>query len=513
MFNFTNLPIRKKLMLMIMTAVFFAVLLLSSVFITYEYLAGKRSMEREFSATSKIVASQSEAALLFMDIEGLQENLDSLQLNEDIITGCIYDGTNQLLASLVKQGRGQACPTELHPPINQFHQGSYSLSEPVVVDNETAGHLYMQVSLARLYQQLTTYILTMLIVAVAISIAVYLLSEILQKFISSPLLLLKDTANRVSKTQDYTLRADKISADEIGELVDTFNSMLDTIKRQNDRIKEDAELLEQKVKDRTAELAVANNELAVSNKELGVANKELEAFSYSVSHDLRAPLRAVDGYTNALREDYGDQLDEMAHSFMDRACTASQKMSDLIGTLLTLSRVSRKELEPDTVNLSTLAQAISRELQESEPERKVSLTIQTDIIASADAQLLEVVLNNLIGNAWKYTGYEAHPEITVGCDSIDGSTVYYVKDNGAGFDKKYADDLFVAFKRLHATDQFEGTGIGLATVARIVHRHHGDIWATSVLGQGACFYFTLNQPRPEAQKADAGSTSQQYHAL
>lgn len=483
------LPIRKKLSRIIMTAVLFAIFLLSSAFITYEYFSQKQNIVNNFSTTIKIIASQSEAALVFSDIDGLQENLDSLQLNTDVVAGCLYDDTYQLMASFIKPKKGSDCPARPSINLSSFEKGQYFRSEPIIVDEEQKGLLFIQVSLNSLYKHLSTYVITMLIVAFVISIIVFAFSEFLQKVISGPLLLLKQTASEVSDTQDYSLRASKVTADEIGDLVDTFNSMLDTIKQQNDTIVEDAELLDQKVKERTAELDIANNELATSNQ-------ELESFSYSVSHDLRAPLRAINGFTQALDEDCGDQVDDIGRSYMQRIQAATQKMGDLIDTLLTLSRVTRKEIELGDIDFSSMADSISKQVREHYEGRKVDISVQPGITMSADAQLIEIVLNNLIENAWKYTGLESLGNIEMGSTSIQGTTVYFITDNGAGFDSRHSNDLFTPFKRLHSPSQFDGTGIGLATVARIIHRHHGEIWATSELNGGAQFYFTINAPRP-----------------
>lgn len=486
-----------------MAAVMFAEVVLSTVFIAYEYHNQKQGIIDEFTTTSKIIANQSQAAITFGDVTSLTENLDSLMLHPDVVVGCIYDAQVKLLTSLMRDKSAQPCPPGPRLNLSLFDAQHFALTEPIIVDSELQGLLYIRVSLKSLYKQQTNYLITMLALAALISVAVYYLSSMLQTIISKPLLQLQHTASQVSKTQDYSLQAQKTSDDEIGDLVDTFNGMLATIKSQNDKITEDAELLEQKIADRTRELADVNNYLAISNKELDVTNKELEAFSYSVSHDLRAPLRAIDGFTKVLLEDYGDKLDQIAHSYMKRTRDASQKMGDLINTLLQLSRVSRKDLLSVKTDISALCHTIVAGLKNTQPDRQVDVQIDPAMIVYADAKLLEVALDNLIGNAWKYTGYKARPCIEIGSYQEQDKTVYYIKDNGAGYDKRYAKDLFRAFKRLHATDQFEGTGIGLATVARIIHRHHGHIWAKSTLDEGATFYFTLNGSAPEGVESDA----------
>ena len=226
--------------------------------------------------------------------------------------------------------------------------------------------------------------------------------------------------------------------------------------------------------------------------ELAAANQELEAFSYSVSHDLRAPLRAIDGFSQAVLEDYADKLDDQGKDYLNRVRTATQRMGHLIDDMLTLSRVTRAEMRRETVDLSALAADVFAELQKSEPLRPVDWHIESGLVAEGDAQLLRVVLVNLLGNAWKFTGKTANAKIELGVqNNAESAPGFFVRDNGAGYDMAYADKLFGAFQRLHLASDFTGTGIGLATVQRIVHRHGGRLWAEGFVGKGATFYFTL----------------------
>jgi signal transduction histidine kinase len=226
--------------------------------------------------------------------------------------------------------------------------------------------------------------------------------------------------------------------------------------------------------------------------QLESTNKELEAFSYSVSHDLRAPLRSIDGFSLALLEDYGDRLDANAQDYLQRVRAATQRMGQLIDDLLSLARVTRSELHHEYVNLSALTATIVGELQRAHPDRQVEVIIAPGLVAHADARLLHVVLENLLGNAWKFTAKRPCATIEFGAVPCDGQVAYFVRDNGAGFDMAYAGKLFGAFQRLHAMTEFSGTGIGLATVQRIIHRHGGRVWAEAALEQGATFYFTVS---------------------
>ncbi len=247
-------------------------------------------------------------------------------------------------------------------------------------------------------------------------------------------------------------------------------------------------------KEAEEEIKILNEILKARAQALEAANTELEAFSYSVSHDLRGPLRSMDGFSLALLEDYGDKLDAQAKDLLQRIRAASQFMAELIDGILTLSRVTRTEIRWQRVNLSELAESIASELQGTQPERQVEFIIKPGVSAYGDATLLRLVVRNLLDNAWKFTGKVSCPRIEFGVARRGSQTVYFVRDNGAGFDMAYADKLFTPFQRLHSEDDFAGTGIGLATLRRIINRHGGRIWGESEVGKGATFYFTLKRP-------------------
>jgi signal transduction histidine kinase len=255
----------------------------------------------------------------------------------------------------------------------------------------------------------------------------------------------------------------------------------------------------------------ASKDLEDANRELEGANRELEAFSYSVSHDLRAPLRTIDGFSQILQEDYENVLDGEGLDYLGRVRAASGNMATLIDDLLDLSRVSRRPLRRESVDLTRLATGIIEDLRAAQPDRNVQFVAGEDIKAYGDVSLLKVALENLLGNAWKFTQRKEEARIEFGADRRPRpgflAPVYFVRDNGAGFDQAYSDKLFGAFQRLHGQDEFEGTGIGLATVARIIHRHGGRVWADSEVGEGATFYFTLGgrdqgDRAPSAKKAE-----------
>jgi len=226
---------------------------------------------------------------------------------------------------------------------------------------------------------------------------------------------------------------------------------------------------------------------------LQVLNRELESFCYSVSHDLRAPLRSIDGFSLALLEDYNDDLEDQAQNYLHRVRAASQRMGELIDDLLDLSRVVRSDMNVSEVDLSNLAMRAFKQLQEIESDRRVEFVTTKGLLAKGDSRLLLAVLENLLGNAWKFTANSQAAKIEFNRQQIDGKTVYFVRDNGAGFDQSYAHKMFEPFQRLHTTEEYEGTGIGLATVQRIVRRHGGNIWADGEVGVGATIYFSLGE--------------------
>jgi PAS domain S-box-containing protein len=253
---------------------------------------------------------------------------------------------------------------------------------------------------------------------------------------------------------------------------------------------QEAKLVSSAIRDIT-ERKKSEREISIRTVQLEAANKELEAFSYSVSHDLRAPLRSIDGFGQALLEDCADSLTEQGKSYLHRIRAATQRMGTLIDDLLNLSKVTRSEIRHETLNISNMARSIAAEYRKRQPERAVEFQIEDGLEVFGDARLLQIVLENLPGNAWKFTSQRAHAIIEFGAAQTNGTRAFFIRDNGAGFDAAYSDRLFGAFQRLHAATEFPGTGIGLATVQRIIRRHGGKVWAEGAVNRGATFYFTL----------------------
>jgi signal transduction histidine kinase len=286
-----------------------------------------------------------------------------------------------------------------------------------------------------------------------------------------------ELATREVAAGNWSFELDVGSADELGDMARHFDAM-------------------------TRALRDSFSRLEVSNRELLGLNQELESFSYSVSHDLRSPLRSMDGFSLALLEDYGDQLDDEARDSLQRIRGASQRMGRLIDELLGLARVTRAELKIQDVDLSAIAEEIASALSKAQPERRVRWEIEQGIVVRGDRELLAIALQNLLDNAWKFTGKVDEGVIRVGMRQEEGKPVCFVSDNGAGFDMAYASRLFGAFQRLHHEVDFPGTGVGLAIVQRVMRRHGWSLGAQAALGQGATFYFRPTEPNDERREQD-----------
>ncbi|MBM4278483.1 MAG: HAMP domain-containing protein [Deltaproteobacteria bacterium] len=309
-------------------------------------------------------------------------------------------------------------------------------------------------------------------IASAISIAAGLLGLFFASTITRPVQKLAAGAEEIGGG-NLEHRVGTASKDEIGRLSRTFDRMAESLKAT--MVSRDE--LEQRVRDRTAQLEAAN--------------KELEAFSYSVSHDLRAPLRAIDGFSRVILEDYTDKLDDEGKRYLNIIGSNTKKMGQLIDDLLLFSRLGRQELRASGIDMGKLAKAVSEELKLAVPERKLKFTINTLIPAQGDQAMIRQVFVNLLSNAVKFTRPKENSVIEVGGSNEGDENIYYVKDNGVGFDMQYVNKLFGVFQRLHSSEEFEGTGVGLAIVQRIIHRHGGRVWVEGKVNGGATFYFTL----------------------
>ena len=482
--------IRAKLLGMVLLTTLAAVLFAVAAMTVYDARQYRRASVADLTTQAGLLAQTTSPALAFDDVRVANENLALVRSLPKIRAAAVYNARGRVFASFAREA-GHRFPDLPGAPGATVAGDELVVFERVLSDREIVGTVYLSADY-KLYEQLLGYLGIAAAVAVAAMFLAYALSLRLQSMVTGPLLAIGDVAREVTGKRNFALRAPKLSEDEVGSLAEAFNTMLGEIERATqglqlevaERTRAEEEVrrlageLEQRVKERTAQLEYTN--------------AELEAFCYSVSHDLRAPLRAIDGFSQALVEDFSESLSEDARRYLTRIRAATQRMGQLIEDLLNLSRVSRAALERREVDVSELAGQVVADLRTRDPVRKVDVAVWEDMRVQADQRLLRAALENLIGNAWKFTAKREPARIEVGAMRDGGATTFFVRDNGAGFDMAYADKLFGAFQRLHAASEYPGTGIGLATVQRIVSRHGGRIWADAQPGKGAAFYFRLD---------------------
>jgi signal transduction histidine kinase len=479
---FSDYSISKKLTVMNVGVSAAALTLACAAFIAYDVISIRQGMVENLSTQAQIAGFNSNSALLFNDSNSAQNTLSALGASPNIISAGICTPDGRLFAAYQRRRGGQVPAL---PPIpsgevetHRFTWSEVVLVRQIVFQDKQTGIVYVQSDLHGLKLHVAQYMGIAAAVLMTSLLAVLLISPVFRQVIAEPIVHLAEVARMVSRDKDYSVRAAPTgNRDELAGLIEAFNGMLSQIQERDAALQLAHDQLEERVEERTRELAATNS--------------ELEAFSYSVSHDLRAPLRSIDGFSQALLEDYADKLDSTAQEHLQRVRRAAQRMAALIDDLLNLSRVTRTPIHRENLNLSVIAQSIAEELHQDEPARKVEFAVEEDLTASGDPQLLRAALENLFRNSWKYTSGHPSAKIEFGKIHQNGKSSFFVRDDGAGFDPRHADRLFGAFQRLHTEAEFPGTGIGLATVQRIIHRHGGEIWAEGKIEKGATFYFTL----------------------
>ncbi|MBW4934813.1 ATP-binding protein [Marinobacter sp. F4206] len=466
-------PLKTKLLLLTLSISTLGILLVCTSLVVVENENYQEQLESELHVITDILTEQSAAALLFEDDQQLNTIISSLRQIGTIEQVCVFNVSGEVVSELNSSG-GAGCPDLGGAPQVGFVGDFYRLLEPVTLDGDTVGHFYLMSRLEVLREHIRAFIVVTFSIGIVIQMALAWVALRLQRLVSEPIFELSNAAQRIAREHDYSIRVPVYGKDELGHLGIAFNEMIGTIQQQNLRILESRDELERTVADRTSELSLAN--------------RELEAFSFSVSHDLRQPLRAIEGFGQALEEDCGDQLNETGRDYLSRIRTATVRMGGLIDGLLVLSRVSRQAMEIKQLDLSVMLEEIVDELRETTDSLPTHVQIQRGIRVVGDERMLRVAFQNLLENAWKYTSKNDQRRIDVtACEAPDSITVA-IQDNGVGFDMKYVEKLFVAFNRLHTPSQFIGTGLGLATVDRVVRRHFGEVYADSSVDRGACFY-------------------------
>jgi signal transduction histidine kinase len=482
------------------------VLLICATLMTYEIVTFRRAMVRTLATLAQVVAANSTAALAFDNRADATHVLSALVAEPHIVAAALYDKDGSLFATYPGDiGHGDV-PAAPGAAGYRFGAGDLSLYQPVQAGQRPLGTLYLRSDLAAMHEQFTLYGGVVVAVIAFSAAVVVLLSARLQRHVSRPVLALAETAQIVTRDRDYSVRATRFGDDELGQLTEAFNSMLDRVQEQDLGLRQGRDQLRFEVDERMrAEEAVralnADLERRVTERTeaLAAANRELESFSYSVSHDLRAPLRHVLGFVELLHEDLKGQLSERAQRYIATIRKASTEMGELIDDLLAFSRTNRSQMREVVVALAPLVDSTIATLESATRGRHIRWEIAPLPDVIGDPVLLRQVFANLVDNAVKYSRMRDPACIAIGslAASEDGLTVFFVRDNGAGFDMTYAQKLFGVFQRMHRAEEFEGTGIGLATAQRIVARHGGRMWAESAVDRGATFYLTL-RPAPPA---------------
>jgi signal transduction histidine kinase len=498
--------VRYKLALVVLAATFLALLIAGVTLVIYDQRTYREQWVSDLTAQADIVGRASAPALAFEDPKAAKENLAVLAARPQVLSAALYGAKGKLFASYERSGAPSALLPSLPEVDGSRIEGREVLLFKRIVENgEIAGTVYLRAEFEQL-QRLKDYLGILGAVMAASLLLAFMISTWLQSALTKPILEVTAAARRVIEHKDFSLQAKKTTDDEIGVLVDAFNGMLAEVGRRAQALEAANRSLEHEIAERqradegvrqlNAEL---ERRVSLRTEELQAANKELEGFSYSVSHDLRAPLRGIIGFADALMEDHGPELDEEARRKIKVVQDEGRRMGVLIDELLAFSRLGRKALQLVDLDMGKLARGCAEGMAPQINGHDLELQLGALPPARGDRVLLGQVWTNLLSNAIKFSSKTERPRIVVSAVTDEKEHIYYVRDNGAGFDPKYKSKLFGVFQRLHDAAEFPGTGVGLALVQRIVNRHGGRVWAESRPGEGATFYFTL--PKEQADGA------------
>jgi len=464
-----------------------ALVLAYFAFFAYNLLVSREVAVNNLTSEAKIVGSNSISALLYNDPGAATTTLAALGSSKDITAAAIYTQSGELFAQYPAQDAPVIQPRSIPPGTSRF-VSEYGIdvlvASPIVFEGKFQGTVYIQAHLRDLRIQAVRYGLITAAILVPCLFLALLAGTIARRLLSEPIVSLADTARLVTRYRDYSLRFQPTQRyTELESLTQAFNEMLSEIQRRDAALEQSRNELEMRVEERTTQLRTAN--------------RELESFSYTVAHDLRGPLEIISNICYLLQNpEGGAAVIQSDDPILLRLTASVAEMAQTIDDLLNLSRASSSGLHLKQLDLSSMADSILKDLSTAHPGRRVQYVVQPGCFVVADKGLMQIVLQNLLRNAWKFTSHSPEPRIEFGCDRQNNESVYFVRDNGAGFDQRMVERLFKPFQRLHAETEFSGSGIGLATVQRILDRHEGSIWAEGEIGKGATFSFKIGTPGP-----------------
>jgi signal transduction histidine kinase len=483
MLRFRNYSIPRKLTWMNMTVSSVALGLACVAFMAYDLISVREAMVRNLSIQARIIGINSTSALLFNDPQAAEKTLAALRSAPNITDAAIVKPDGRPFAVYSRDGVERSVSGQLETfarrrPFRWFDNRKISLASPIVFQGKTTGTVYIQSDVKELLGRLRRYVVIVGVVFLLSLGAAVMMSSMIRRVVTEPILNLAQAARVVSRDKTYSIRVSPTrNHDELSTLIETFNTMLQQIEAGDTALREAQQDLEQRVRVRT--------------EQLRAANADLEAFSYSVSHDLRAPLRHITAFTRLLGEECVSTMDQNARHYLDRIREAAKNMAELVEGLLKLGRIGRRELACVATDLDSLLKEVLAEMEPDLEGRNIDWQIGDLSAVECDPGLIKQVFANLLSNAVKYTRGREVAVIEVGRLAEARGPVFFVRDNGAGFDQKYAGKLFGVFERLHSADEFEGTGVGLSTVQRIIRKHGGEIWAKAEVDKGATFFFAL----------------------
>lgn len=451
-------------------------------FFSYDLISYRHHLAFTLQSESAIAGQNVIGAMSFDDPQSAHDTLQALCTSPDVYSGALITRSGAVFARFTCPGAPSALTTPAFPANETSHvwwNGFHlTIGSRIEFSGSSLGVVYISGELHEIQRRALQYLIIAFFILLLCMAAAFVIGASTRRTLARPIIRLAELSRRVSQDRDYSLRAEPSrDQDEIAILINSFNGMLEQIQERDSALSRARDELEVRVDERTAELRAAN--------------RELESFAYTVAHDLRGPLDSIAGLVYVLQSQYRGELQEDGNEMLERLRLSSRSMALLIDDLLHFSRATTSDLRKTAVDLRPIASQIVDDLDLVNADRQVTFAIGDLPAVQADPALMRIVLDNLLRNAWKYTSRRNDARVTFGCRLEAEEVVYFIQDNGAGFDPSRAHLLFQPFQRLHGKNEFPGTGIGLATVHRIIERHGGRVWAESAVGEGATFYFTL----------------------